>query len=182
MKLFNSKKTIFFIALSITVLAVLSFLLYSYFFKDDLSADLNREDREEFQFLEVKLDEQEKEVLINWLKENSGIAVKEEITICRDKFYWPSPLYQDIAEAMEKGLNIKINYYHVPWYRIIPPLIEGQCDAIFELTVSEERRKNIDFTEPVYPGREQAIAVSKENNALLEMFNSIVNQLKIILR
>ena len=180
MKSFNFKNKKILI-ISIIILAVLGCVIYFSLFNNNFPSETDIQVREEFLPLDFSLEGQQKELLVSWLKENSDIAVKKEITICQDRFYVLSILYKDITEAIEEGLGIKITYYHVPWSKIIPALDEGKCDAIFDLTISEERKELILFTEPVYPGRNQAIAVSKDDDLLLGMFNSIIAELKLII-
>jgi hypothetical protein len=181
MKLFNFRNKKILI-ISIIILVILGCAIYFSLSNNKVPSETNLQIKKQFSSLDFSLGDQQKELLINWLKENSEIAVKKEIIICQDIFYIPSVLYKDIAEAIEEGLGIKITYYYVPWAKIIPALIEEKCDAIFELTISEERKGLILFTEPVYPGRDDAIAVSKGSDSLLEMFNSIITELKLIIR
>ena len=180
MKSFNFKNKKTFI-ISIIISVVLGCVIY-FSFSNNIPSETDSQTKEKFSPLDFSLENQQKESLVNWLKENSDIAVKEEITVCQDRFYVPSVLYKDIAEAIEEGLGIKITYYYVPWSKIIPALDEGKCDAIFDLTISEERKELMLFTEPVYPGRDQAIAVSKGDDSLLGMFNFIITELKLIIR
>jgi len=180
MKLFNFKNKKILI-ISIIILAVLGCVIYFSLYNNNLPPETDSQAEGKFLPLDFSLEGQQKELLISWLKENSDIAVKKEITICQDRFYVPSILYKDVAEAIEEGLGIKITYYYVPWPKIIPALGEGKCDAIFDLTISEERKELMLFTESVYPGRNQAIAVSKGDDLLLGMFNSIITELKLII-
>jgi len=167
--------------ISIIVLVVLVYIVYLSL-SNNIPSETDFQANEKFSPLDISLRDQQKGKLVNWLKENSDIAVKKEIIICQDTSHAPSILYKDIAEATEEGLGIRITYYDVPWTEIIPALIEGKCDTIFDLSISEERKKHILFTEIVYPGRDQAIAVSKDNEQLLGMFNSIIAELKLIIR
>ncbi len=180
MKLFNFRNKKILVIL-IIISAVLGCVIYFSLSNNNLPPETDLQVREKFLPLDFSLEGQQKELLVSWLKENSDIAVKKEITICQDRFYVPSVLYKDIAEAIEEGLGIKITYYYVPWPKIIPALSERKCDAIFDLTISEERKELILFTEPVYPGRDQAIAVSKDDDLLVGMFNSIIAELKLII-
>jgi len=182
MKLFNFRNKKIFVIL-IIVLATLGCVIYLSLPSNNLPSKTDiHQDKKEFLLLDFSLEGRQKELLVSWLKENPDIVVKKEIIICQDRFYVPSILYKDIAEAIEEGLDIKITYYYVPWPKIIPALSEGKCDAIFDLTISEGRKELILFTEPVYPGRDQAIAVQKGDDSLLKMFNSIITELKLIIK
>jgi len=181
MKLFNFKNKKVFI-ISIVILVILSGAIYFSLSNNKVPSEMESQIKKKFPPLDFSLMDEQKESLINWLKENSDIAVKKEIIICQDRFYVPSILYKEIAEAIEEGLDIKITYYYVPWTKIIPALVEEKCDAIFELAISDERKELMFFTEPVYPGRNQAIAVSKGDDLLLEMLNSNITELKLVIK
>ena len=180
MKLFNFKNKKILI-ISIVILGILSYAIY-FSLSNRVPSDMESQIKKKFPPLNFSLADQQKESLINWLKENPDIAAKKEIIICQDRFYVPSILYKEIAEMIEEGLDIKITYYYVPWTKIIPALVEKKCDVIFELAISDERKELMLFTEPVYPGRNQAIAASKDNDLLLGMLNSIVAELKLVIK
>ncbi|UCF84652.1 MAG: transporter substrate-binding domain-containing protein, partial [Desulfobacteraceae bacterium] len=56
----------------------------------------------------------------------------------------------DIAREMARGLGVKLVLVNTLWPSIIPALNLGRYDIIMSgMSVTEERKKRIDFTEPL---------------------------------
>ena len=101
----------------------------------------------------------------------------EELSVCSDIPYEPMEfeaekgatpsgytgfdidLVQQIADGADRTLKVKVT----PFDGIIGALNAGQCDAIVSsLTITDERKQNVDFTEP-YFNSDQSILVRKED-------------------
>lgn len=57
----------------------------------------------------------------------------------------------DIAEALAEEMGVEVNIQSSPWNGIIAALVGGRFDAcICSMSVTEERQKAVDFTDPYY--------------------------------
>jgi ABC-type amino acid transport substrate-binding protein len=57
----------------------------------------------------------------------------------------------DVAKAMGEALGLEIEFKTVQWETVIPGLQTGKWDvSIGSMTITEEREKTVDFTEPYY--------------------------------
>jgi polar amino acid transport system substrate-binding protein len=57
----------------------------------------------------------------------------------------------DVAKAMGEKLGLEIEFKTVQWETVIPGLQTGKWDvSIGSMTITEEREKTVDFTEPYY--------------------------------
>jgi polar amino acid transport system substrate-binding protein len=57
----------------------------------------------------------------------------------------------DVAKAMGEQLGLEVEFKTVQWETVIPGLQTGKWDvSIGSMTITEEREKTVDFTEPYY--------------------------------
>lgn len=57
----------------------------------------------------------------------------------------------DVAKAMGEKLGLEVEFKTVVWETVIPGLQTGKWDvSIGSMTITEEREKTVDFTEPYY--------------------------------
>jgi polar amino acid transport system substrate-binding protein len=69
----------------------------------------------------------------------------------------------DIAEVVAKRLKTKLEIKDMDFSSLIPALNSGQIDfAISSITANEERRRNLDFSEPYFISK-PALIVSKDS-------------------
>ncbi len=75
----------------------------------------------------------------------------------------PAGVSVDLAEALGKFLNRKVVIENYPFDGLIPALKTGRIDmAISSMTITEERRKSVDFSDP-YLTTGMAILVGKDS-------------------
>jgi len=131
----------------------------------------------------LALGEEQKETLINCLKENSDLAVnvEKELVFCYTPTLDFPEIYRDLTKSIKEVLNIEIVDHFIFFFsEAIPALERGECDAIPGMSPTEQREDLAAFSEPVY--QEETIAVNKDNTELLEMLNLIIAVLKRILK
>lgn len=72
----------------------------------------------------------------------------------------------DLAEALGKAMGVEIEIKNMAFDGLIPALQTGNIDmAITGMTITEERKKSIQFSEPYYKSG-LAIVVLKENDSI----------------
>ncbi len=68
----------------------------------------------------------------------------------------------DVAREMAKALGVDFVPVNTRWSSIIPALVLGRCDIIISgMTITEERRRRVDFSEP-YMMAGQTILLNEE--------------------
>jgi polar amino acid transport system substrate-binding protein len=61
----------------------------------------------------------------------------------------PAGISVDLAREMGKNLNLPVRFENIPFDGLIPSLKTGKIDVIISsLTMTEDRKKSIDFSEP----------------------------------
>ena len=76
----------------------------------------------------------------------------------------PAGVSVEIARAMGQSLNRPVRFENIPFDGLIPSLKTGKIDLIISsLTVSEDRKKSIDFSDPYFT-MGLAILVSKNSD------------------
>ncbi len=72
----------------------------------------------------------------------------------------------DLANLIAKKLGVKAEIISTAWDGIIPALKAGKFDVIISaMTITDERKKEIDFSDPYYDSG-QIIAVRKDNTTI----------------
>jgi L-cystine transport system substrate-binding protein len=75
----------------------------------------------------------------------------------------------DIAKDIAKRLGVKVEFAPQEFSGLIPSLQAGKIDAIIsQVTITEDRKKQIDFTEP-YITNEVKIIVKQDNNSITKL-------------
>lgn len=91
----------------------------------------------------------------------AGMASAADLNICVEGAYPPFSFTTDsgavegfdvdIANALCKQMELTCDMVQVDWVGIIPALLERRCDAIIaSMSITEERRKVIDFSTKYY--------------------------------
>src|SRR6201990_3397321 len=76
----------------------------------------------------------------------------------------PAGVSVDMARAMGKALNRPVRFENIPFDGLIPSLKTGKIDVIISsLTMTEDRKKSIDFSDP-YLKMGLAILVKKNSD------------------
>jgi len=69
----------------------------------------------------------------------------------------------DLAKEVAKKLGVKVEFKPVAWDGIIPSLNKGDIDVIWNgMTITEERKKNIEFSKP-YLNNRQVVMVTADS-------------------
>lgn len=69
----------------------------------------------------------------------------------------------DLAKALAAELGLKLELHDAEWQGLIPSLNKGDFDVLITgMNVTEERAKNVDFTEPYY--QLQDVVVVRQDN------------------
>lgn len=112
--------------------------------------------------------------LIICMSAGSAFAASKKLTAAHD-CTWPPMEYidsnkalagysVDYVAAMAKELGITIESRNVAWDGIFPGLLANRYDFVASsVTITEERKKSMDFTTPYYEVR-QAVVVPKTTN------------------
>ena len=56
----------------------------------------------------------------------------------------------DLNNEIAKKLNKKAEFHVMPWNSILPALYNGKIDAVASITPTNERKRNMDFSNPYY--------------------------------
>lgn len=91
----------------------------------------------------------------------AGAAHAETLKVCAEGAYPPFSLVNDkdelegfdidIAHAICDEVGMECEIQQTEWDGIIPALLEGKCDTIIaSMSITEERKKQIDFTVKYY--------------------------------
>lgn len=81
-----------------------------------------------------------------------------------DKDGKPSGVSVDMAYALGKYLNREVKIENIAWDGLIPSLKTGKVDIIISsMTITQERKKTIDFSDP-YAQSSLAILANKDSN------------------
>ncbi len=74
-----------------------------------------------------------------------------------------SGIMVDVAQAFADHLGVKLEVIETPWASLIPSLQSNKIDLICAaMSITDERKKVIDFSDPIYPYAETLI-VKKED-------------------
>lgn len=72
----------------------------------------------------------------------------------------------DIAKAIGKGLDLDVNINSVQWASLIPSMDAEKLDMVAAaMAITEDRKKVLDFSEPVYTYGE-SIVILKDNKSI----------------
>lgn len=72
----------------------------------------------------------------------------------------------DIANAIAKKLNVKLEVKNIDFKGLLPALVEGKCDIIASgMAADDERRKSVDFSD-VYFYDNMLLVVAEGNNSI----------------
>jgi polar amino acid transport system substrate-binding protein len=83
----------------------------------------------------------------------------------------PSGVSVDLAEAMGKSLNRPIRFENIPFDGLIPSLKTGKIDLIISsLTMTEDRKKSIDFSDPYL---KMGLAILANKNTNIQSINDV---------
>ena len=104
------------------------------------------------------------------------------LTVATEGTYAPFSYYNDknelvgydvdIAKAVAKKLNLKIDFLTAPWDAMLAAFDSGKADAVFnQVSITDERKKKYEFSEP-YTVTYGAIIVKKDNNSI-KSFNDL---------
>jgi len=70
----------------------------------------------------------------------------------------------DIVDALAEELGIEVEYRNIGWEPLFPAVDNGEVDfAVSSITITEERQKEFDFTDPYYVAN-QLILVPEDSN------------------
>ncbi|GHU05656.1 amino acid ABC transporter substrate-binding protein [Alphaproteobacteria bacterium] len=64
----------------------------------------------------------------------------------------------DLAKALCAQMQVECSFAKVDWNRIFSDLESGEIDAVTSVSITEERRKQADFTAPYYSNKLQFVA------------------------
>lgn len=83
----------------------------------------------------------------------------------------PAGVSVDMARAMGRYLNRPIRFENIPFDGLIPSLKTGKIDVIISsMTVTEDRRKSIDFSDPYL---KMGLAILAAKNSNIESINDV---------
>ena len=91
----------------------------------------------------------------------AAIVVRKELRIGLETGYMPFEMRDkhgdivgfdvDIARQMARKLGVKLTLVDQSWDGIIPALLTGKFDVLMGgMTITEERAKRVDFTDPYF--------------------------------
>ena len=104
-------------------------------------------------------------------------TIKEGVlTVATEGTYAPFSFYDekgeltgydvDVARAVAKKLNLKIEFLTAPWDAMLAAFDAGKADAVFnQVSITEERKKKYELSEP-YTVTYGAIIVRKDNDSI----------------
>lgn len=104
-------------------------------------------------------------------------TIKEGVlTVATEGTYAPFSFYDekgeltgydvDVARAVAKKLNLKIEFLTAPWDAMLAAFDAGKADAVFnQVSITEERKKKYELSEP-YIVTYGAIIVRKDNDSI----------------
>ena len=104
-------------------------------------------------------------------------TIKEGVlTVATEGTYAPFSFYDekgeltgydvDVARAVAKKLNLKIEFLTAPWDAMLAAFDAGKADAVFnQVSITEERKKKYELSEP-YTVTYGAIIVHKDNDSI----------------
>jgi cystine transport system substrate-binding protein len=73
----------------------------------------------------------------------------------------------ELSEALAKELGVKVKLQATPWDGILAALESKRLDAVVnQVTISEERKKKYDFSEPYTVSGIQALVLKKNLNTI----------------
>ena len=113
----------------------------------------------------------------------TGAASAMDVNICVEGAYPPFSYTTetgavagfdiDIANALCSEMGASCEMVKTDWDGIIPALIEGKCDAIIaSMSITEERKQVIDFSEKYY--QTPATFVAAEGTSLMDIGSKVV--------
>ena len=83
----------------------------------------------------------------------------------------PAGVSVDMARAMGRYLNRPIRFENIPFDGLIPSLKTGKIDVIISsMTVTEDRRKSIDFSDPYL---KMGLAILAAKNSNIQSINDV---------
>src|ERR1700675_1333564 len=83
----------------------------------------------------------------------------------------PAGVSVDLAQAMGKSLNRPIRFENIPFDGLIPSLKTGKIDLIISsLTMTEDRKKSIDFSDPYL---KMGLAILANKNTDIQSKNDV---------
>jgi polar amino acid transport system substrate-binding protein len=83
----------------------------------------------------------------------------------------PAGVSVEIARAMVQSLNRPVRFENIPFDGLIPSLKTGKIDLIISsLTVSEDRKKSIDFSDPYL---KMGLAILANKNTDIQSINDV---------
>ncbi len=83
----------------------------------------------------------------------------------------------DIADEITKRMGVKPNYVPTPWDTIIGGLLTKKYDIILSsMSITEERKQKVDFTEPYYHTGAQ-LFIAEDNTAIKDPVADIKGEL-----
>ena len=105
---------------------------------------------------------------------NASTIKKGELIVATEGTYSPYSFYDekgelvgydvDIAKAVAKKLNLKIDFLTAPWDAMLAAFDAGKADVVFnQVSINEDRKKKYDMSVP-YTMPYPVIVVHKDNN------------------
>ncbi|WP_103620102.1 amino acid ABC transporter substrate-binding protein [Campylobacter concisus] len=105
---------------------------------------------------------------------NASTIKKGELIVATEGTYSPYSFYDekgklvgydvDIARAVAKKLNLKIEFLTAPWDAMLAAFDAGKADVVFnQVSINEDRKKKYDMSVP-YTMPYPVIVVHKDNN------------------
>src|SRR5580704_12254593 len=83
----------------------------------------------------------------------------------------PAGVSVEMAKAMGQSLNRPVRFENIPFDGLIPSLKTGKIDLIISsLTVSEDRKKSIDFSDPYL---KMGLAILANKNTDIQSINDV---------